>query len=141
MESRLGILAKKAKNIIQSIPYLLTLFALCVGIIAIIVNYLGSTITTDSEFSIIAISVCFVLISLDIFLLSCGKKNDFIITPTSVVLFLVVFIAIFPFALTYFIFKIFTDSEFMKDYLQNEYPNKVETIVYQMSPRTNSAPC
>jgi hypothetical protein len=121
-------------NILHSIPYLITLFAICVVATIIVKDFFNIGVGTIG-FVILASVISAVVIFVDFSLLFRPKKEGkLIVTPTLVILFAVIFLLVFPFAIVYFAITNHKELGDTGEYMATEYPVKVETFTYKMSP-------
>jgi hypothetical protein len=124
----------RIKNALITIPYFVTLFVICIVAVAIIFGLFNVRIGTPG-FMILAMAISALIIYVDLALLFRAKKDELFINPTMVVLFATVFIVISLSAFVYFSIIDIKEWVFALDYMKNEYPNHVETLIYKMNPQ------
>jgi NADH:ubiquinone oxidoreductase subunit 6 (subunit J) len=129
----------KIFNVFHSMPYLITLFFICIGVIWALAGATGINYNTPIT-TAVAVLVFTAIILIDTYMLDKSGKDKSAITPTTVVLFIALFILLSIPALLYIAYKeIFqSDKKKILPEIEKKYPEKVDAIVRELNPKSYS---
>jgi len=132
-------IAFRIKNVLQSMPYLITLFFICIGAIALFFYFTGFDFKTPIM-TIVSTLIFITIIAVDIYMLDNIKIGESPLSLTTIVLFITLIIVLFPFALIYSVGKgvLQKDKSNILPEMEKEYPEKVDIIVRELNPKAYS---